>query len=510
MPIKQCKLPGGGKGFKWGDGGKCYPSIGQAQRQAAAAHANGFAGDKQPDGVSRDKPDTLAMDRESVRTIDKDGRLHVSETNISKAGVNPYWGREIPGYEALGLDADTIYQVFRPPEELEKAAGTFNNIPLLAKHIHVSSEKPEKDKVIGTVGSNARFDGEYLKNSLAVWDQAYIDRIDDDSQRELSSAYHYTAVKKKGVYHGQPYDLVMTDLHGNHVSTVVEGRAGPDVLVADSQLINPEKVASVKLNHAQKKALSARLAQAVVARNKTKALIAKDGMIDAEAVEDVLINALAATQTGEEAQDDADPGKKDPDDTDGRRSDRGTAADEDDKFAKLLASLKQVIADCEGGGEDEDIDDDGNADAQDEENADKPESDKPANDNASTAEPTTMARKTEPAKGAMDAKTIRKNVTKEVTEAIQGRFRAASEVKPLTGDIDAMAFDSAEDVYAYAIKAAGKDPAQYDRAAYKGMAHVLVDAAKTPTRTPIIAADAANAEKSLTEQFPGLASIKQR
>ncbi|VVE07371.1 DUF2213 domain-containing protein [Pandoraea terrigena] len=455
------------------------------------------------------KPELIAMDRESVRTVDKDGRLHVSETNISKAGVNPYWGREIPGYEGLGLDPDTIYQVFRPPEELEKAAATFNNIPLLAKHIHVSSEKPEKDKVIGTVGSNARFDGEYLKNSLAVWDQAYIDRIDDDSQRELSSAYHYTAVKKKGVYHGQPYDLVMTDLHGNHVSTVVEGRAGPDVLVADSQLINPEKVASVKLNHAQKKALSARLTQALTARNKTKALIAKDGMIDAEAVEDLLINALAETQGGETAQDDADPGKKDPDDTDGKRSDRGTAADEDDKFAKLLAGLKKVIADCEGGGEDEDIDN-GEGEDEGEENGEKPDGDKPAKDNASTATPAEMTRKTEPAKGAMDAKTIRKNVTKEVTEAIQGRFRAASEVKPLTGDIDAMAFDSAEDVYAYAIKAAGKDPAQYDRAAYKGMAHVLVDAAKTPTRTPIIAADAANAEKSLTEQFPGLASIKQR
>lgn len=455
------------------------------------------------------KPELIAMDRESVRTVDKDGRLHVSETNISKAGVNPYWGYEIPGYQDLGLDPDTIYQVFRPPEELEKAASTFNNIPLLAKHIHVSSSKPEKEKQIGTVGSNARFDGEYLKNSIAVWDQDYIDRINDETQRELSSAYHYTAIKKKGVYHDQPYDLVMTDIHGNHVATVVEGRAGPDVLVADSAISTPEKVASVKLNQAQKKALSARLAQAVAARGKTKSLIAKDGMIDAEAVEDVLINALAATQTGEEAKDDADPGKKDPDDTDGRRSDRGTAADEDDMGAKLLAGLKKLIEECEGGGKDEDIDDDGNSDANDEDDG-KSDGDKPAKDNASTATPTEGARKTEQAKGAMDAKTIRKAVTQEVAAELQGRFRAAGEVKAITGEIDAMAFDSAEDIYAYAIKAAGKDPAKYERAAYKGMAHVLVEHSKAPAVSPVIAADAANAEKSLTEQFAGLASIKQR
>ena len=43
----------------------------------------------------------LAFDRSTVRTIDADGRLHVAKSHISKAGVNLYSGKEIPGWQAL-------------------------------------------------------------------------------------------------------------------------------------------------------------------------------------------------------------------------------------------------------------------------------------------------------------------------------------------------------------------------------------------------------------------------
>jgi hypothetical protein len=38
-------------------------------------------------------PHRFAFDRASVRTYDRDGRLHVEITNISKAAVNAYVGR---------------------------------------------------------------------------------------------------------------------------------------------------------------------------------------------------------------------------------------------------------------------------------------------------------------------------------------------------------------------------------------------------------------------------------
>lgn len=42
MPIQRCTLPGGGRGWKWGSSGKCYPKRSDAERQAQAAYANGY------------------------------------------------------------------------------------------------------------------------------------------------------------------------------------------------------------------------------------------------------------------------------------------------------------------------------------------------------------------------------------------------------------------------------------------------------------------------------------
>ena len=79
----------------------------------------------------------LAFDR-SARRIDADGRLHVDRSHISKATVNPYYGKEIPGYEALGLQPDTVYRLFRDPVELERGAATFARLPILSKHVPVT------------------------------------------------------------------------------------------------------------------------------------------------------------------------------------------------------------------------------------------------------------------------------------------------------------------------------------------------------------------------------------
>jgi hypothetical protein len=85
-------------------------------------------------------PHGLAFDRASVRTYDRDGRLHVEVTNISKAAVNPYIGREIPDWKALGLNPDGVYKLLRDPDELAKAAPTFNNIPVLSRHKPVTAD----------------------------------------------------------------------------------------------------------------------------------------------------------------------------------------------------------------------------------------------------------------------------------------------------------------------------------------------------------------------------------
>ncbi|WP_233868699.1 DUF2213 domain-containing protein [Paraburkholderia adhaesiva] len=185
----------------------------------------------------------LAFDRASVRTYDQDGRLHVAVTPISKANVSPYLGSEIPEGDALGLDAQRTYRLLRDPGELERAAPTFNGIPLIdafdetgREHIQVSAAVPRKEIVVGSTGSDAVFEAPYLRNSLVVWDAKAIRGIEDDTRREISSAYYYRADMTPGVYGGEAYDGVMRDIRGNHVALVRAGRAGPDVAVGDSAL----------------------------------------------------------------------------------------------------------------------------------------------------------------------------------------------------------------------------------------------------------------------------------
>lgn len=190
----------------------------------------------------------LAFDRATVRRIDVDGRMHIEISNISKATVNPYRGSEIPDWEALGLDANRIYFLLRDPQELEKAAPTFNNIPLLSKHIPVSAAEPQKEFVVGATGSNASYQAPYLKNSLVVWDAVAIALIESEEQKELSSAYRYRADMTPGVYEGVAYDGVMRDIRGNHVALVEVGRAGPDVVVGDSSTLNPSEIPKMKLS----------------------------------------------------------------------------------------------------------------------------------------------------------------------------------------------------------------------------------------------------------------------
>jgi 8-oxo-dGTP pyrophosphatase MutT (NUDIX family) len=204
----------------------------------------------QAEHMTGDSALTLALDRDSVRTKDKDGRLKVARTHISKANVCPYRGSEIPGYAELGLDADKIYHLLRDPEELRKAAPTLNGVPLLRKHIPVSAADHQPDEVVGSIGSEAVFDGDYLDNSLYVNAQEAIDGIENGAKRELSAGYHYTPDMTPGTYKGTAYDGVMRDIHFNHVALVEDGRAGPDVVVGDSteNLKMATRIAALALN----------------------------------------------------------------------------------------------------------------------------------------------------------------------------------------------------------------------------------------------------------------------
>ena len=171
----------------------------------------------------------------SNREIDEvNGYLRVDECNISKCQVRPYLGKEIPNWREFDLEPDKIYNVYCPKEELKKAVPTFNNLPLTREHIEVDVDNVPKEKIVGSLGDHASFEYPYLKNNLIIYDKKDIDLVMSGKKKELSCGYRYTPVQQSGEVDGQHYDFVMTDIIGNHVALVKQGRAGRDVMVADS------------------------------------------------------------------------------------------------------------------------------------------------------------------------------------------------------------------------------------------------------------------------------------
>ncbi|VGB21625.1 Putative NAD(+)--arginine ADP-ribosyltransferase Vis precursor [Klebsiella pneumoniae] len=261
------------------------------------------------DGIT----ESLAFDRASVRTIDANGRLQISRTNISKANVNAYYGREIPRSEELGLEPNKLYRLWRHPDELRKAAKTFNNIPVLSKHIPDFPTDPPNEFRVGVTHSNAEFDGTYLTVGMSIWDNSAIAGIESGEQRELSASYKYVADMTPGVTpDGEHYDGVMRDIFGNHEALVPDGRAGPDVLVADS--LPPE------LNHMRKHKVAA-------IRATLKPLLAQDADLEAE-----VRKALLALDEAE--KEDEKENKPADDEDDDEKDKKKTADDEDDEEDK--------------------------------------------------------------------------------------------------------------------------------------------------------------------------------
>lgn len=403
-------------------------------------------------------PNIMAFDRQSARSIDADGRLHVSKTNISKAVVNPYYGREIPGWQQLGLDGDKVYRLYRDPEELDKGAGTFNNLPILNKHIPVTVDAPQKDNVVGSIGSDVVFDVPYLQASLCIWDAAAIAGVESEKQCELSCGYRYDPDMTPGTTSdGEAYDGVMRNIRGNHLALVEAGRAGPDVYVADSNpFTKPKETPAMKMTKLGKalalslQGLSPKIAQdsalpALVgeAEKKTfkkaavlKGLLAMDSDIDAEKADEIIDAVLGVEEFPEPVE-----------------LEREIVEDEHDVMAFLAGKLSPEDLEAVKG---------------------------------------MMGAKAEDEAPAMKPEAVEEKVTAAM-DSMRVEFRqleqAKVDVRSVVGDVIGM--DSAEDVYRFALDQMGIANKEMPAAGLRTMFNAVKDRRSAPKNTPEMAQDAA-------------------
>lgn len=177
---------------------------------------------------------------DASRVVDGNGWFEVKANPISKAGIFPYAGRQLG---LTGPDADRIFQVLRPPEELGDPAcvESFKLIPWIDEHVMLgpnaqeiidSAMAAEKKGVQGVIGEDVFFqDGTLFANIKAF--SSTLAALIQAGKRELSAGYRCIYDMTAGVWNGQSYDAVQRKIRGNHLALVKEGRMGSDVAVMD-------------------------------------------------------------------------------------------------------------------------------------------------------------------------------------------------------------------------------------------------------------------------------------
>lgn len=420
----------------------------------------------------------FAFDR-SARYYDADGRLHVTISNISKANVCPYRGLEIPDYQTLGLDPDRVYQLLRDPAELEKAAATFNNLPLLIRHVPVTVDAPSRELVVGSTGTDAAFTDPYLTNSLVIWTAEAIAGVETQEQQELSAAYRYVADMTPGTYKGLRYDGIMRNIRGNHLALVEAGRAGSDVVVQDSRLKGP----MMKIRSRSALMLQGALVAHVLPK------LAQDAALDLTP----LLGGVTAKNYG--------------------KSTKGLA----DKVVRLVTpmvaqdgdvAVKDVTAIIEAltpgaGAEDEDdmMPEPATAEDEDDDTKDKPPVAEDEDDDD------TKDKKDPPAMDAAFARRLADNARTGAVADMRALMQAQRDVRPFVGEVDILAMDSADAVYKMALDAAKVDLTGVPASAYSHMVKLLPAPDAKTTAKPALAMDAA-ADAKLVADYPNIRRLK--
>lgn len=151
---------------------------------------------------------------------------------MSAEGVYLYSGRMIG---LPNLDPDKLYPVYRPAEELEKAADSFNNVPFIIGHEMIGEgATPYDQRPASGVLTNVKYKAGKLYGDLKIWSEKMKDKI-LSGVKELSLGYKSIYERSRGVFNGQTYDFVQRNLRGNHLALVKNGRMGSEMRVYDAK-----------------------------------------------------------------------------------------------------------------------------------------------------------------------------------------------------------------------------------------------------------------------------------
>lgn len=165
------------------------------------------------------------------KKIDANSFWYIKHNPVSKEGVFPYLGHTISD----DCEPNKIYKVYRPAKTLQDSVETWDNPPkpfiedheMLGEGFTAVDDRPVQGVIFNPVCENG-----VLYADIAVYSEDLKHSI-ESGKKELSLGYFCKYKKERGVYKGEVYDYVQTNMVGNHIALVDAGRCGSDVKVFD-------------------------------------------------------------------------------------------------------------------------------------------------------------------------------------------------------------------------------------------------------------------------------------
>lgn len=130
------------------------------------------------------------------------------------------------GIFEYGLPDGGVRRELRLPEHVfsKESLASYAGKPLIITHNAGSVDKDNvMDEIVGTILSEGYRDGDNVRCKIIIHD---IDQVKQTKYRELSLGYNLDLVEEPGVWNGEPYDAIQTNIRINHLAIVDNARAG--------------------------------------------------------------------------------------------------------------------------------------------------------------------------------------------------------------------------------------------------------------------------------------------
>ena len=179
--------------------------------------------------------DSIRLDSNDSTYFTKEGYL-VDHPILTSCGI----------FEYRNKDGSTRRELRLPKYVFdEKSLETYKGKPIIVTHdageVNKSNVRREE---IGTILSAGYQDGNDVRAEIIIHDT---DSMERSGLKELSLGYNLDLIEEPGVYNGQPYDAIQTNISVNHLALVRAARAGEQARLnidgADDPELKGEKCA---------------------------------------------------------------------------------------------------------------------------------------------------------------------------------------------------------------------------------------------------------------------------